>query len=230
MDELYPRGLYEEIGCRGRNALLDTGGQPDPWLSRPGADDRMALTLVLRPSPEAAEAALRALKPLRRLEPRQYFYPASDLHITVLDLIPGQPGLPCPSPPLIQRYRDLLTPVLADTASFPVFLRGLTASENAVLVKGYYHFGTLDGLRARLREALAQGGLPARERYGTRSCHLTAMRLAAPVSDPSAFLNALRQLEDHPLGVFPVCQAELVYHDWYDARKQILASFPLRLQ
>lgn len=230
MDGLYPKGLYEDIGRRGRDAFLHTGGQPDPWLSRPGADDRMALTLVLRPSPEAAEAALRALKPLRRLEPRQYFYPASDLHITVLDLIPGQSGLPCPSPPLIQRYRDLLAPVLADTASFPVFLRGLTASESAVLVKGYYHSGTLDGLRARLREALAQGGLPARERYGTRSCHLTAMRLAAPVSDPSAFLNALRQLEDHPLGVFPVCQAELVYHDWYDARKQILASFPLRLQ
>ena len=230
MDGVYPKGLYEDIGRRGRDAFLHTGGQPDPWLSRPSEDDRMALTLVLRPSPEAAEAALRALKPLRRLEPRQYFYPASDLHITVLDLIPGQPGLPCPSPPLIQRYRDLLAPVLADTASFPVFLRGLTASESAVLVKGYYHSGTLDGLRARLREALAQGGLPARERYGTRSCHLTAMRLAAPVSDTSAFLNALRQLEDHPLGVFPVCQAELVYHDWYDARKQILASFPLRLQ
>ena len=230
MDGLYPKGLYEDIGRRGRDAFLHTGGQPDPWLSRPGADDRMALTLVLRPSPEAAEAALRALKPLRRLEPRQYFYPASDLHITVLDLIPGQPGLPCPSPPLIQRYRDLLTPVLADTASFPVFLRGLTASESAVLVKGYYHSGTLDGLRARLREALAQGGLPARERYGTRSCHLTAMRLVTPVSAPTAFLDALRRLEDCPLGVFCACQAELVYHDWYDARKQILASFPLRLQ
>ena len=54
MDELYPKGLYEDIGRRGRDAFLHTGGQPDPWLSHPGEDDRMALALVLRPSPEAA--------------------------------------------------------------------------------------------------------------------------------------------------------------------------------
>ena len=230
MDELYPKGLYEDIGRRGRDAFLHTGGQPDPWLSHSGEDDRMALALVLRPSPEAAESVLRALEPLRAMEPHQYFYPASGLHITVLDLIPGQSGLSCPTPSLIRRYRDLLAPVLAGTAPFPVFLRGLTASESAERAKGYYHPGTLDDFRARLREALAQGGLPTRERYETCSCHLTAMRLVTPVSAPTAFLDALRRLEDCPLGVFFACQAELVYHDWYDARKQVLVSFPLRRQ
>ena len=78
--------------------------------------------------------------------------------------------------------------------------------------------------------SVGYGGLPARERYETRSCHLTAMRLAAPVSDPTAFLNVLRQLEDRPRGAFSACQAELVYHDWYDARKHTLASFPMHPQ
>lgn len=98
-----------------------------------------------------------------------------------------------------------------------------------MLVKGYYRPGTLDNLRARLRDALIRGGLPARERYETRSCHLTAMPLAVAAADPAALLDVLRQLEDRRLGEFSACQAELVYHHWYDARKQLLASFPLLL-
>ena len=51
-----------------------------------------------------------------------------------------------------------------------------------------------------------------------------------PMPGAKDFLDALRRLEDCPLGVFFACQAELVYHDWYDARKQVLVSFPLRRQ
>lgn len=39
--------------------------------------------------------------------------------------------------------------------------------------------------------------------------------------------DAPRQLEDRSLGMFSACQAQLVYHDWYDARKTVLEEFSL---
>ena len=222
-----PKDLYAEIDARGRAAIRAGAVQCDPWLRRPqGEDTRMALALLLRPAPAVQPALLRAEARLQAAAPAQYYYPAAQQHLTVLDLRAGRPGYVC-TPAEAERYRAVLAPVCAGIQPFPLEFTGLAVSENAVLAKGYYAPGGLDALRAAVRAALRKSGLPLEERYETRSAHITAVRFARPLADPSALLAALDAERSRPFGRFVVHTVQLVCHDWYDARGTLLAELPL---
>ena len=50
-------------------------------------DRRFGITLVIRPSDEVKEAIQSFLEALKKVEPYQYYYPSSDIHITVMSII-----------------------------------------------------------------------------------------------------------------------------------------------
>ena len=51
------------------------------------ADDRFGLTLVIRPPQRITNEISKVLERIYRVEPGQYFYPESDMHITVTSII-----------------------------------------------------------------------------------------------------------------------------------------------
>ena len=220
--------LYSDILAQNRTRLLE-GGSADDWLLRPEQDARMAVALLLRIPTEVGERAAAALAPLRERFPELYCYPARDLHITVLDLLRGRAGLPLPSPKQCAAYERCIHNVAARYAPFTVQLRGLTASDGALMLKGWFaeEEGGLNALRADLRCALREEGLPLEERYETCSCHVTAVRFARPLSDPAALLNWVERHADTDFGTFLAAQLEVSYHNWYDSRKQALAQITL---
>ena len=57
------------------------------------SDNRFGLTLLIRPNQQAKDRIRNLLDNLKRIEPNQYYYPDSDIHITVLTIISCYPEL-----------------------------------------------------------------------------------------------------------------------------------------
>lgn len=216
--------LYASIGAQGRPALL-AGGVPDELLAHPERDNRMSVALVLRPAQPVREQIGQALTRLRAAHPELYYYPADDLHITVLDLLAGRPGLVCP-PELAEGYAQAIRQAAAGLPPIRARFAGFTASGSALLVKGYPG-PELEALRQRVRAALRAQGLPLEERYETRSCHITAVRFPCPIADPAALVRRLDEMAALSFGECTISKLELTYHNWYDSNKTCLAVIPL---
>lgn len=58
----------------------------DPLIDS-ATDSRFGITLLLRPSDSAKKAIQGFLHQLQVIDPFQYYYPSSDLHITVMAII-----------------------------------------------------------------------------------------------------------------------------------------------
>lgn len=161
---------------------------------------------------------------LRAQYPSLYWYPASDMHITALDIQRGREGLPKSNAILIRRYARCIREALRGESPFGIRLQGLTASAEAVLVKGYYE-EPLERIRASLRARLREEGLPAEERYETYSCHVSVARFPAPVSHPQKLIAFVEKQAQTAVGSWRAARLELTYHNWYDSQKECLEEF-----
>lgn len=187
----------------------------DPLLDDPH-DTRRGITLLARPPAPVAERILELLAEFRLLEPAQYYYPATDLHLTVLSLISCHPGFR-----LVDiepaAYQALVAEVLHGVRPFRVELRGLTASPGGILLQGFPQGTGLQQLRTALRQAFQASGLRQTidQRYRIQTAHATVVRFRAPLQHPPRLAELTRRFQDYPLGAFEVSTLELVYNDWY---------------
>ena len=112
------------------------------------------LTSVVRLPAELASVLVEAVEALPDAG-SHYVYPATDVHLTVLDL-EGHRARPA------ERVRAA-SRVLGSTRSFPVVLRGFGVSRHSVYARAYDPTGDLRRLRERLaREADVRLPLPLR--------------------------------------------------------------------
>lgn len=220
-----PDALYARIEREGRDALL-RGGRADAFLRHPEADTRMSVVLLFRPTDEITARVGGMLREFQTRFPALYSYPASDMHVTVLDLLRGRPGLQKPAGESAGAYIQSIRRALSACGPFRVCFRGVTASDGALLVRGYPE-ETLTRLRQALREGLRRDGLCPEERCETISCHITAIRFPVPLAEPRAFLELAERYRHMAFGVCTVRELEWSFHDWYDARKETLGRFPL---
>jgi len=56
-------------------------------LNFPGSDTRCGVNVICRPSEQVVAAITSIQDGLRAREPKQYYYPAADLHLTVSEII-----------------------------------------------------------------------------------------------------------------------------------------------
>ena len=91
MDRLLLEQHYNKILSDHRAELL-LGGTGDAFLKNVRNDNRMALVVLIRISPEITEKISLCIEKIRRIEPDLYFYPTGDLHITVMDILKGEEG------------------------------------------------------------------------------------------------------------------------------------------
>jgi len=110
--------------------------ETDPLLTAK-EDSRYGVTLLARPSKQVKQQIQHHLAELMQLEPQQYYYPASDLHLTVLSLISCYSGFAL-SQIDTAAYVDLVKEVIADTGPFRLDFQGITASPSCVLVQGFF--------------------------------------------------------------------------------------------
>ncbi|MDD6432076.1 MAG: 2'-5' RNA ligase family protein [Lactobacillaceae bacterium] len=214
--------LYTEIDERGYQALMDHAEEVDPYLTATD-DDRRGLSLILHLPAHVSRNINFALQPLKKTGLELYCYPDADMHITVMDIIGAHHDFQL-TPDQLARYQQVVAETVANTAPIDWHLAGLMLSPAAVMVKGYYS-PSMVTLRNNLRDHLAQAGLPVHERYATQSGHVTVARFKQPLSDPQAIVDLVDADSSLAFGDFTSTRADLVIHDWYNHRVQLIGSF-----
>lgn len=209
--------------------LAQGEAQLDPQLHTV-QDNRRGLTLRAKlPAPivtkvEEMQAAFRSI------EPAQYYYPATDLHLTILSVISCYPGftLQAVDPEV---YRQAVGASLTGSRQFTVTYTGVTASAGAIILQGTPNDEGLAQLRQQISVFFQQSGLrqSINERYQLQTAHSTVIRFRSPLRNPSRLIEMIEAYQHHFFGSFQVDAIELVYNDWYHrtATTLLLETYPL---
>lgn len=193
-------------------------------------DTRYGLTLLARPSAEIRETISKVLEEIKASAPHQYYYPVSDMHVTVLSIISCQPGFSLDKIDAGE-YTRIIRDAVQSAGSFELSFRGITASPSALMVCGYPVDDTLNTIRKSLRTAFKNSNLhhTIDQRYTLKTAHTTVLRFKKPLLEPRTFINKIQDLSSTAFGSCTVDELELVGNDWYQrkAKVQSMASFRL---
>jgi 2'-5' RNA ligase len=215
------RKHYSTILKNNRRIILEGGNGRIDYTDF--VDEKiMSLVTLIRLSPEVSSRIAAFEDRLRAIQPDMYFYPQEDYHITVLDILKGEKGRQLPNN--IDEYVEAVKACTKDISPFEITFKGISASDNAVMVCGFYD-EALELLRQSMRTELKRRGLPLDERYETFSSHVTFARLCSKYTDPVKFLSLIS--EPVSFGAMTVTSLEVCFHSWCDARKTVIAEISL---
>lgn len=207
---------YDHILEQNREVILK-GGTGDPYLLAPDTDTRMALALIIPINPSINKVIDRCINEMKAIEPNLYYYPEQDRHITVMDILRGMPGRTVPEN--IEDYIACIRECADNINPFDFVFDGLTMSDNAVMIRGYYEY-PLEHFRQQLRSELKKRALPLEERYQTFSGHITIARIPDRLTHPEQFFDYIQNGKF--LGRMQALIMRLVFHNWYDSKKKEL--------
>lgn len=193
-------------------------------------DQRFGITLLLRPSEEIKNNIQQFLSPLKRIEPKQYYYDNSDIHITVLSIISCYNGFQI-NDININDYIKIIEKSLAKKPNLEITLQGLTASPSCIMLQGFTNNDTLNAMRDNLRENFKNSALQQSidQRYAIQTAHSTVVRFRNKLTNKTEFIKFIETHKNNTFGTFKVKNLELVYNDWYQRKQYVktLATFNL---
>ncbi|SNR32119.1 2'-5' RNA ligase family protein [Hymenobacter mucosus] len=206
---------YDAMRTTAFSHFIQGKAELDPLLTS-GEDTRRGITLLARPPGHILATIERVLADFQKLDPTQYYYPASDIHLTILSIISCHSGFTL-SQADPTAYQDLVRTVLRKARPFTVRYTGLTASPGGIIVQGFLEDDSLEKLRSKIRMAFLSSGLQQSidQRYTIQTAHSTVVRFIAPLPQPEGLVTALQNYRSVPIGLFEVDALELVYNDWY---------------
>jgi len=180
------------------------------------SDNRFGITIVIRPSLNVKNKIQNFLNELKKSNPNQYYYPNSDIHITVLSIISCYDGFDIKTVP-ISEYAKIIQKSIEGIKDFEIHFKGITASTSAIMVQGFTTDNYLDQLRKNLRLHFKNSGLQQSidTRYAIQTAHSTVMRFREKITDKEALLKTLEEYRTFDFGKFKVEKIELVHNDWY---------------
>ncbi len=193
-------------------------------------DKRFGITLLIRLPDRIKTSIIRELEKVERIEPNQYFYPMSDLHITVMSIISCYNGFELSSINM-EEYDQIIKKCLVGVHEFKIHLKGMTASPSCLMISGFYDSQTLSNIRESLRINFKNSGLEQTldKRYAIQTAHATIFRIKAPFANRSQLVEIISGYKDHDFGTFEVDTLELVYNDWYQREKHVKLLQTFRL-
>jgi 2'-5' RNA ligase len=226
-----PRRIYEQL-WRKTSVLLKSGRmQADPHLRDRGGDERRGVTLAARPDAAVRRRVDKFLRQASALCPRQHFYRTSELHLTVMAIIPGSAAWRDEMHQL-PACQAVLGNALKDGCAFSIRFRGVTVSPDAVMIQGFPIDGALTRLRNHVRAAFQAAGLGSYldRRYKTSTAHLTAIRFSEPEADWQRLLDFLRAHRETDFGETRFRNLQLIWSNWYASADivRVLQDYPLK--
>ncbi|MEO5790167.1 MAG: 2'-5' RNA ligase family protein [Gelidibacter sp.] len=187
----------------------------DPLINS-DQDDRFGLSLIIRPSVAIKNEIQKFLNELNSIEPNQYYYPNSDIHITVISVISCYSGLQL-SQIKVPAYIKLIANSLKNQEAMTLSLKGITASASCIMIQGFTNDDSLNQLRDRLRKEFINSDLEQSmdERYLIQTAHATVFRFKEKLAQKEKFLEIIEKYRAYDFGTFSVDGIELVYNNWY---------------
>lgn len=217
--------LYEEISNNGLTKIKKGKEYIDNWINNYEQDRRMGISLLIRPSEEIKEKIQSVLYEMEEIEPEQYYYPIEDIHVTLFDLITARQNFYYTNEQ-VDTFKKITRIVLADVNKFEINFDGIVASDGAIMVKGYYE-QPMEYIRQMLRKEIIKNNLKIDERYTTRSSHITIARFSKHIKERDKLIKYIEQHKRYPFGKIKVSEIELIYHNWYDSKKEILNRYKI---
>lgn len=186
------------------------------------SDQRFGLTILIRPNEKIKIEIENLLNRISEIEPEEYYYPKSDLHVTALSIISCHSGFDL-SKISIDQYSEIIVKSLKDIENFEIEFKGITLANSGILIKGYPTNNSLNLLREKLRINFKQVNLEQSidSRYSISTAHITVVRFRKKLKSKKSFLNLVEQFKDYNFGKSPVENLELVYNDWYQRAENV---------
>lgn len=214
--------LYEEISNKGLDRIRNGQEYIDNWINNAN-DKRMGISLLIRPSEQIKLKIKDLLDKMKKIEPSQYYYPIKDIHVTLFDFITARQNFNY-TDKQVKVFQKIVESVLEDIEKFEINFDGIVASDGAIMVKGYYQ-KQMECIRQRLRREIIEHNLKIDERYTTRSCHITIARFSRNIQQRDELIKFIEDYKRYPFGKIKVSEIELIYHNWYDSKKEILHRY-----
>jgi len=220
----YLKKEYNRIFNSSKKDLINNNIDIDKNLLDISQDKRLSLTVII----PINVLFKNVIDQLNKLEPEQYFYPSTDTHITVIDFI-------CDSDnsfldkEKIEQCKMILNNSIKNFSGFYINFKGLTASQNAVMVQGFFDTGLQD-LRNIIRKECVRHGFELKERHQQTWAHSAIMRFKKKLKNPELFVNEIETLRNTDFGSVKVNKILFVLHDWYNIKEKtkILQEYKLK--
>jgi hypothetical protein len=175
----------QQLNAAGRMSLRRSGVYVDPILTcvlQGGEDRRHGVTIVARPPVAVRDEAARIDAHLKAIEPDQYYYALSDLHLTMVEVLPAREQQEVEL--VARRVVEMMPAVLAGLPAPQLDSPMLVINEHACALNFLPADGTLQWVRREIVSRLARAGIATSSRYAPQSAHLTLMRYIAPLRTP----------------------------------------------
>ena len=150
------------------------------------------------------------------LEPKQYFHPIDELHLTVLSIIACAAGFQLADINPI-KYAEVFYKSFKGIDPIEIRFQGVTASPSCIVIQGFPVGEGLEQLRQNLRKQFEISGLPSSidSRYRLTTAHISAIRFCSPIKDAGKLESLCKQYKNHLFGKVRFTEFELVFNNWY---------------
>ncbi|WP_417940331.1 2'-5' RNA ligase family protein [Flavobacterium sp. RS13.1] len=187
---------------------------------RDNSDQRFGITLLIRPNDEIKNNIQAFLKEIKKTEPEQYYYPNSDIHITVLAIISCAEDFTL-NQFSMSEYVEIIEKSLVDINKIEIEYQGVTLSPSAIMIQGFPSDDSLNTFRNKLRENFKNSSLRQSmdSRYTITAAHSTVMRFQNKLQNPKKLVEIVEKFRNYNFGKFTVDKIELVFNDWYQRKK-----------
>lgn len=221
---------YNELYKKSSEAILAGNYKLDSQINDK-SDSRFGITLLIRPN-ETIKANIQLfLDELKAIDPLQYYYPDSDIHITVMSIISCYEGFSLDKI-TIADYVEIIKKSLIDVNEIKIKFQGVTASPSALMIQGFPTDESLNNLRDKLRENFKKSTLQQSidSRYTIATAHSTVLRFQEKLQNPKQLIDVAEKFRDFDFGEFKVENIELVYNDWYQRKENTVDLYPFYLR
>lgn len=187
------------------------------------SDSRFGLTLLIRPSDEVKHQIQSFLEELKEVDSKQYYYPNSDIHITLMAIISCYEGFTLDLI-RVEKYIEIIQKSLINVEKIRIDFKGVTASPSAIMIQGFPTDESLNNLRDKLRENFKKSDLEQNidSRYAIATAHSTVVRFQEKLEDAEQLIEVIAKFREFNFGEFTVDKLELVYNDWYQRKSNTI--------
>ena len=211
---------YDNLYQNSIDEIRTEGCKTDSLIKSP-TDNRFGITLLIRPPLLVKKRIEIFLNELKNIDNQQYYYPLSDIHITVMSIISCYDGFDLKNIS-IPNYIRIIEKSIQGVGKFRIKFKGITASTSTIMIQGFYG-EILNTLRNNLRINFQKSHLEQTidKRYSIKTGHSTVVRFQNKLEQENNYLEALEKYKDFDFGEFDVNRVELVFNDWYQRKEHV---------
>ncbi len=182
---------YDAAWNNARQHFFDNDIFIDPYLKNLKQDIRVGPTVLIQLEGNIVEKFSNVISELKKFEPHQYYYPVSDLHVTVLDFVGASEDFVYDEG-MIESYKSIVQKVCVNYKKFPITFDGIAATRSAIFIQGFAG-EHLANLRSNIREQTRREGIVLQERVTGNFVHSCIVRFKEKLHNPEKVVQLIDQ-------------------------------------